>query len=219
MSGSFLQAPSAAEATPPLDRSFNDHNIGLVVGIIFGAPGSGKGTQAQRITEALGTAHISTGDLLRAEAEAGSPLGREVAPLLEAGHLVPDELIERVVERRLRMNDAASGALLDGYPRTVPQARALDEALAAGGLSIDFVLFLRVDPETLTRRLLRRAAEQHRADDNPESIAERLVEYRELTTPVLDYYRGNGVPVLEIDGSGSVDGVHRRVVEALRSLQ
>jgi adenylate kinase len=193
--------------------------MGLVLGIIFGAPGSGKGTQAQLITDALGTVHISTGDLLRAEAEAGSPLGREVAPLLEAGHLVPDELIERVVEQRLRMKDAASGALLDGYPRTVPQARALDAVLDAAGRPIAFVLFLRVDQETLTRRLLKRAAEQHRADDNPDSIAERLTEYRELSTPVLDYYREQGVPMLEIDGSGSVEDVHERTVDALRPLR
>jgi len=217
--GVILAGARRAGGHPTPWREGNDHNIGLMVGIIFGPPGSGKGTQAQLVTDALGTAHISTGDLLRAEAEAGSPLGREVAPILEAGHLVPDVLIERVVEQRLRMQDTASGALLDGYPRTVPQARALDEVLAAGGRPIDFVLFLRVDPEELTKRLLHRAAEQHRADDNPESITERLAEYRELTTPVLDYYHGKGVPVLEIDGSGSVDEVHRRVVEALRTLQ
>jgi adenylate kinase len=195
------------------------HNSGLLVGVIFGPPGSGKGTQAELITGALGTAHVSTGDLLRAEAEAGTALGREVAPLLEAGHLVPDELIERIVEQRLRMKDAASGALLDGYPRTVPQASALDQTLEASGRPVEFVLFLRVPPEELTRRLLMRAAEQHRADDNPESIAERLAEYRELTTPVLDYYRAKGVPVLEIDGSGPVEEVHRRIVDALEQLR
>jgi adenylate kinase len=219
MSGHSCRRGERQRPPRPPAESLNDHNIDLVVGIIFGPPGSGKGTQAQLITDALGTAHISTGELLRAEADAGSPLGLQVAPLLEAGHLVPDELIERVVEQRLRVNDAASGALLDGYPRTVPQARALDEVLATSGRPIDFVLFLRVDPEALTKRLLHRAAEQHRADDNPESIAERLAEYRDLTTPVLDYYRGRGVSVLEIDGSGSVDEVHRRAVEALRSLQ
>jgi adenylate kinase len=196
-----------------------EHNIGLLIGIIFGAPGSGKGTQAELITGALGTAHVSTGDLLRSEAEAGTPLGREVAPLLEAGHLVPDQLIERVVEQRLRMKDAASGALLDGYPRTVPQAEALDAVLHAGGRPIAFVLSLRVDPGELTRRLLQRAAEQHRADDNPESMAERLTEYRELTRPVLDYYQGRGVPVLDIDGSGSVDEVHKRIVAALEQVR
>src|SRR5438132_3646759 len=190
-----------------------------MVGVLLGAPGSGKGTQSELIAPVLGVPHISTGDLLRAEAEAGTPLGREVAPLLEAGHLVPDELIERVVEQRLRMNDAASGALLDGYPRTVPQARALDKVLDAAGRPIAFVSFLKVDPETLTKRLLHRAAEQHRADDNPESIAERLAEYRDLSAPVLDYYRERGVPVLEIDGSGSVDEVHQRIVDALRGLR
>jgi adenylate kinase len=190
-----------------------------VVGILFGPPGSGKGTQAERITDALGTVHVSTGDLLRAEADADTPLGRDVKPLLEAGHLVPDELIERVVEQRLGMKDAASGALLDGYPRTVPQAQALDKVLDAAGRPIAFVLFLNVDPKTLTERMLKRAADQHRADDNPESIAERLSEYETLTAPVLDYYRGEGIPVIEIDGSGSVDEVHQRIVEALRTLR
>lgn len=193
--------------------------MGLVLGIIFGPPGSGKGTQGELIRDSLGTAHISTGDLLRAEAEAGTPLGREVKPLLDAGHLVPDELIERVVEQRLRSPDAAKGALLDGYPRTVPQAQALDKALEAAGRSIDFVIYLKVDPEKLTRRLLHRAAEQHRTDDKPESIAERLDEYQELTTPVLDYYRERGVPMLEIDGSGSIEEVHQRIAEALHSLR
>lgn len=190
-----------------------------MVGIIFGAPGSGKGTQAELITGALRTAHISTGELLRAEAEAGTPLGREVAPLLEAGHLVPDELIERVVEQRLGMKDAAGGALLDGYPRTVPQAQALDVALEAAGRPIAFVLFLRVDPQELTTRLLRRAAEQHRSDDNPESIAERLAEYLELSRPVIDHYRQRSVPVLDVDGAGTVEAVHQRVVAALQELQ
>jgi adenylate kinase len=184
--------------------------------VIFGPPGSGKGTQAELLTSALGVPHISTGELLRAETAAGTPLGAEVAPLLAAGELVPDDLMERVVEQRLARPDAARGAILDGYPRTVAQARSLDHRLARAGCPIQAVLVLEVDEATLVERLLRRAGEQHRADDNREAIAERMAEYRERTEPVIGYYRAEGVPVLEIDGTAGVDAVHERVVRALR---
>lgn len=183
--------------------------------VLFGAPGSGKGTQAELLIRALEVPHISTGDLLRADAEAGTPLGRQVASTLAAGELVPDELIERVLERRLRAPDARRGAILDGYPRTVPQARALDDLLASAGRRVDAVLALEVDERTVLERLLRRAAEQRRPDDNPTSIAERLREYRQLTEPVLDHYRAAGVPVIEVDGTGDVETVHQRMVTAL----
>jgi adenylate kinase len=183
--------------------------------VLFGGPGSGKGTQAELIAPVLGVPHISTGDLLRAEAAAGSPLGNEVAPLLAAGELVPDELIERVLEQRLKSPDTEPGALLDGYPRTVPQARVLDQQLESTGRRVRCVLHLEADEATLVARLLRRAEAQHRSDDNPASITERLAEYRELTAPVIDYYRESGVPVFEIDGTGSVDEVHGRIVTAL----
>jgi adenylate kinase len=183
--------------------------------VIFGPPGSGKGTQAELLTSALGVPHVSTGDLLRAETEAGTPLGAEVAPLLAAGELVPDDLIERVLERRLAQPDAATGAILDGYPRTVDQARSLDRRLAATGCGIQAVLVLDVDEATLLGRLLLRAGEQHRADDNREAIAERMAEYRRRTQPVLAYYRDEGVPVLAIDGTAGVDAVHERAVRAL----
>jgi adenylate kinase len=185
--------------------------------LLFGPPGSGKGTQAELLTAALGVPHVSTGDLLRAEAAAGTALGRGVAPLLAAGELVPDELMQQVLEQRLRAPDAARGAILDGYPRTVRQARALDACLARTGRRVDVVLVLGVDETTLIGRLVHRAAEQHRADDNPASIAERLAGYRQLTEPVIDYYRGKGVPVLEANGTGDVDTVHRRTVRALES--
>jgi adenylate kinase len=186
--------------------------------VLFGPPGSGKGTQAELLTGTLGVPHISTGELLRAEAEAGTPLGRQVASELAAGELVPDELIERVLERRLRAPDAEPGAILDGYPRTVPQAQALDALLAAAGRRVDAVLVLEVDELTLLDRLLRRAEEQHRADDNPTSIAERLREYRQLTEPVVGYYRAAGVPVIEVEGTGDVEEVHGRVMAALEDV-
>jgi len=169
------------------------------------------------ITQALGVPHVSTGELLRAEAATGTALGREVAPVLEAGELVPDPVIEQLLEQRLEAPDAAAGAILDGYPRTVPQARALDGRLATAGRRVDVVLVLEVDEPTLMARLDSRAAEQHRADDNPASIAERLVEHRQLTEPVLDYYRSEGVPVRGVDGTGDIHTVHRRVLQALRS--
>src|SRR2546421_6120687 len=185
--------------------------------VLFGPPGSGKGTQAELIMAAARVPHISTGDLLRAEAAEGTPLGSQVAPLLAAGELVPDELIERVLERRLESPDAAPGAILDGYPRTVPQARRLSSHLAVSARRVSVVLVLEVDERTLVDRLAHRAEEQHRADDNPDSIAERLLEYHQRTEPVTDYYRKEGMLVLEVDGTGDVDAVHRRIVDALGS--
>jgi len=186
--------------------------------VLVGPPGSGKGTQAELLAGALSVPHVSTGDLLRAETVEGTPLGRQVASTLAAGELVPDEVIGQMLERRLRDPDAVGGVLLDGYPRTVPQARTLDALLEAAGRRVDAVLALGVDDETLVGRLQRRALEQHRTDDNPESIAERLREYRQLTEPVIDYYRGRGTPVLEVDGTGEVGEIHRRVRDALGSV-
>jgi adenylate kinase len=183
--------------------------------VIFGPPGSGKGTQAQLLTSALGVPHVSTGDLLRAETDAGTPLGAEVAPLLAAGELVPDDLMERVLERRLGEADAAGGAILDGYPRTVAQARSLGRRLAGAGWRIQAVLVLDVDEATLLDRLLQRAGEQHRADDNRDAIAERMAEYRERTEPAVGYYRTEAVPVFRIDGAAGVEAVHERIVRAL----
>src|SRR5438034_10813725 len=132
---------------------------GGMICVLFGPPGSGKGTQAGLLTAALGVPQVSTGDMLRAEAAALTPLGRRVAPLLAAGELVPDELIESILEQRLRAPDAARGAILDGYPRTLPQARSLDRRLAEANWRVDVVLYLEVDEATLLDRLLQRAAE------------------------------------------------------------
>lgn len=190
-----------------------------MVCVLLGPPGSGKGTQAALLKPRLGVPHISTGDLLRAEAEADTPLGRKLASTLAAGELVSDEMTHRVLEQRLRAPDAKRGAILDGYPRTVAQAQDLDALLAAAGTRIDVILVFDVDEQSLMDRLLRRAEEQHRTDDNPASIAERFKEYHRLTRPVIDYYRSQKHPVVEIDGSGSPEAVQERIVEALERIR
>jgi len=205
--------PRPGPACRRYDRAVPERTIW----VIFGPPGSGKGTQAEQLTSALGVPHVSTGDLLRAETESGTPLGAEVAPILAAGELVPDDLMERVLERRLARPDAARGAILDGYPRTLAQARSLDTRLASAGCRVPAVIVLDVDQDTLVERLLQRAGEQHRADDNRAAIAERMAEYHERTAPVLDYYRARDVPVLEIDGTAGIDAVHERILRALAS--
>jgi adenylate kinase len=193
---------AAAAAAPP-----------DLIALIFGPPGSGKGTQAARIEKDFGLRHLSTGEILRAEAERGGELGSQVARMAK-GELVPDDLVERIVETRLR-EEGARDLLLDGFPRTRDQARVLDSMLAAGGRAVELVLVLEVPEEELVRRLLHRAEVERRVDDTSEAIAERLQEYRELTMPVLDHYRARGVRVEEIDGMGEVEDVFSRVRAAL----
>ena len=184
-----------------------------LIALIFGPPGSGKGTQAARIEKDFGLRHLSTGEILRAEAERGGELGNQAARMAK-GELVPDDLVERIVETRLR-EEGAADLLLDGFPRTPDQARVLDSMLAAGGRAVELVLVLEVPEEELVRRLLHRAEVERRVDDTREAIAERLQEYRELTMPVLDHYRARGVRVEEIDGRGEVEDVFSRVRAAL----
>ena len=186
-----------------------------MITILFGPPGGGKGTQARFITERFGLPHVSTGDMLRNEASKGTPLGNEVAPIMAAGDLVPDELIVRVIESRLAETDAKLGVLLDGFPRTRPQAEALDAMLRRGGKQIDLVLCLDVPEPVLIERLLGRAREEGRADDNLETIQNRLDVYQRDTAPVLDHYRGAGVHVAHVDGNADVAEVTRRIYDAL----
>jgi adenylate kinase len=187
-----------------------------MIGLIFGPPGSGKGTQAARVESEFRLSHLSTGDILRAEVARGSETGKEAERIMRAGDLVPDDLIIRIVQGILRDPEVSSDVLLDGFPRTLEQARALDEMLAQEGHKVDFVIAFKVPEDLLVERLLHRAAVEGRADDTREAITERMHEYRTLTEKVLDHYRTRGVRVFEIDGVGEIDDVFERIRKALQ---
>jgi adenylate kinase len=187
-----------------------------VIALLFGPPGSGKGTQSALVATRLGVPHVATGDMLRAEVARGSTLGREVQPLMESGALVPDELVVRVIESRLQEPDARGGAVLDGFPRTVAQAGALDAMLRRRGARVDTVVSLRVDDTELWERMQRRATLEGRADDNVDSFRTRLGVYRDQTLPVLEHYRQVGSRIEEIDGIGSIDQVTGRIAAVLQ---
>jgi len=186
-----------------------------VIGIIFGPPGSGKGTQAARIDDEFHLTHLSTGDILRSEVARGTEIGKEAARIMAAGDLVPDRVIIRIVQGILRDPDVSSDVLLDGFPRTLEQARALDQMLAQEGHRVDFVVALDVPESELVDRILHRAAVEGRADDTRDAIAERMHEYHKLTHAVLDLYRKQGVRVEMVDGTGDVDGVFGRIRRAV----
>jgi adenylate kinase len=190
-----------------------------MIGVIFGPPGSGKGTQAALVQKSFGMDHLSTGEILRAEVAHGSPVGHEAARIMAAGDLVPDDLITHIVQRRLRRAHSPAGVLLDGFPRTVEQAKALDAMLAKDGRKVDFVIAIDVPENILVQRLIKRAAQEGRADDNRKAIAERMHEYRNLTEAVLDYYRERGVRVIEIAGMGEVESVFESIREAMTGSQ
>ena len=179
---------------------------------MLGPPGAGKGTQAAKLARALGIPHISTGDMLRQAVAEGTDLGRRAQAIMDAGDLVPDELVTAMVIERLGRDDARCGYLLDGFPRNAAQADAL---VTAGGEDvIEAAVLLEVDDEELLMRLLRRAEEEGRADDNEETIRNRLAVYEEQTAPLIDYYEGREA-LLRIDGIGTVGDILTRIVEAL----
>lgn len=190
-----------------------------MIGLIFGPPGSGKGTQAARVEAVFKLSHLSTGDILRAEVKRGTEIGKEAERIMRAGDLVPDDLIIRIVRGILRDPDVSSDVLLDGFPRTLEQARALDEMLASEGHKVDFVIAFQVPEEILVERLLHRAAVEGRADDTREAITERMHEYRHLTEAVLHHYRAAGVRVIEIDGVGEKQEVFERIRESLEKVR
>ena len=189
-----------------------------MIGIIFGPPGSGKGTQAARLEEEMRIHHLSTGDILRGEVTKGTSLGQEVGRIMAAGDLVPDDLIVDVVRARLPEAEQGAGALLDGFPRTEAQARALDAMLRDEGHKVDFVVALDVPEKLLVDRLLHRAQVEGRTDDTRDVIAERMREYHKLTEAVLDHYRKQGVKISQVEGTGSPDEVFDRIHVALSGI-
>jgi adenylate kinase len=179
--------------------------------LIVGPPGAGKGTQAERLAARLGVPHLSTGDLFRANLAAATPLGIEAKRHMDAGELVPDEVTVAMVAERLAEPDAADGFILDGFPRTVAQAEALHQILAARHCELDAVLELVVPDETVVARLLGRG----RSDDTEDVIRRRQQVYRHATTPLLDYYRD--LLLVSVDAVGSIEQVMQRMLDVLPS--
>ena len=210
--------------------------------ILLGPPGAGKGTQAQRLEKDYGIVQISTGDMLRARKKAGDALGKELSAIMDAGNLVPDALIIRMLGERIEQPDAAKGFILDGFPRTVPQAEALDAMLEGKHLKMDAVIELKVDEEALVKRIAGRfscqkcGASYHddyqkpktegvcdkcgstdfirRDDDKPEAVRNRLKVYRDQTAPILPYYKTKGM-LQTIDGMAPIDEVYKTITVLL----
>ena len=182
--------------------------------VLLGAPGSGKGTQAARLREHLQVPHISTGELLRAAVAAGTDLGRKAKAVMESGALVSDEIVLGMLEERLTAGDTGGGFILDGYPRNLAQANALDALLARLGQPVDIAVQLDVDADKLIDRLAGRAQAEGRADDSPDAVRKRLAVYNEATAPVVDFYRTTG-RLACVDGVGGMDDVFQRILVTL----
>ena len=203
--------------------------------LLYGAPGSGKGTQANMLRSHFGIPHVATGDMLRAEIASGTELGRQAQPILAAGHYVSDEIMIGMIRNRLTQPDCPRGFIIDGFPRTIPQAEALDTLMQELGRHFDRVLYLKVDLGELLQRLSGRlvcpqcqrtfppgtalcvadgSELVQREDDKAEAVKPRIEVYLQKTIPVLDHYRGEGL-VSEIDGMGTIDDISRQVLAAV----
>jgi adenylate kinase len=182
--------------------------------LLMGPPGAGKGTQGALLAESLGLPKFATGDLLRDAVKRGTPLGLQAKAVMEAGHLVSDELILGVVREELAKPEAAKGVIFDGVVRTVPQAEGMERILADKGRRMDAVLFFDVTDQEILSRLERRRTAEHRADDDPAAVATRLKAYRDQTAPLLAWYDARR-PVRRIPAIGSVDEIAARVREAV----
>jgi adenylate kinase len=182
--------------------------------LLLGPQGAGKGTQGKLIAAEYGIPHVATGDILREAIASGSELGRRVKPIYDAGHLVPDELMVELIRARLRAEDAQKGFALDGFPRTMAQAEALEEMLREIGRELDVVFELQLDDAVGRERMLKRAAEEGREDDTPEVIDRRLELYHRETAPLIEYYRTRG-NLVGVHGDRPIDAVFAEIQEAL----
>jgi adenylate kinase len=188
--------------------------------ILLGPPGAGKGTQALRLVAKYGLVQLSTGDMLRAAVKAGTPIGRQVKEIMDGGGLCPDDIVVKIVADRIEQPDARKGFILDGFPRTVPQAQALDRMLKQRGIALDAVIELRVDEGALLKRIETRVAEMAargeplRADDNAEALRQRLEAYRALTAPLIDYYRKQNM-LRTVNGMAPIPEVTAAIDNAL----
>ena len=215
----------------------NANGLGLHI-VLTGAPGCGKGTQARLLKERIAIPHLSTGEMLRAEAQTGSELGREIKSLIDDGNLVPDEMIVKMLEKRIDQDDCKNGFILDGFPRTLPQAKVLDELLQKKGITLDAAIEIQVPDEIIMERILGRYACMkcgqgyhdrylkpkvygvcdncggtefyRRIDDNRTTVHNRLVNYRALTYPTIPYFEQQG-KLLCVDGTGSIDAVAKKI--------
>ncbi len=182
--------------------------------ILLGPPGAGKGTQAARLADELNAPHISTGVILREAAACGTELGKKAKEIMDEGRLVGDDVMLGIIRERLAEDDCANGYILDGFPRTIPQARALDELLEERSAPPVVIANLELDEDELRRRIAGRRSEDQRSDDSEETVLHRFAVYQEQTRPLLDYY---GSRVSPIDGKGSIDDVFGRLSSLLAS--
>ena len=182
--------------------------------ILFGPPAAGKGTQAKRLVEERGLIQLSTGDMLRAARKSGSDLGKQVAEIMDTGGLVSDEIVIALIEEQLDLNPNAAGFIFDGFPRTVPQAEALDTTLKSRGKKVDCVIRLCVEDESIITRIEKRFEEQGRSDDNPETFKKRLAAYHENTAPLLPYYSKQG-KLTEVNGMAEIEQVASSIARVL----